>query len=77
MTIIIIHLGNLYDYYLYRNVNICFPAVSKFYGENNMMKKLLTRLTGLDKFLIVNKNQASLYNIVKFIKTSKFLLDIY
>lgn len=72
MIIIIILSGNLY--FICRNVNLCFPSVSKFYGENNMIKRLLAKLTGIDKFLIVNKSQTSVYNIVKFIKTSNILL---
>ena len=76
MPTITTHLGNYY--FNGRNIVICFPTTSKFYGENNNLKKILSKLTGLDKFLIINKNQTSVHNMIKFVKISKlYLQEIY
>jgi hypothetical protein len=35
----------------------------------------MNKLTGLEKFLIISKNQTSIFNIIKFVKTSIFFIN--
>ena len=63
-TIIILS-GNVYFYS--RNIGIIFPVQSKYHGENNTIKRVLTTLTGVEKFALINRRQTSVKSAVKYL----------
>lgn len=55
-----------------RNIALTFPYQSKYFGENNLLRKIFTKLTGIEKFLIINKNQTSIKSALKYIMQSSY-----
>lgn len=60
---------------LFRNVAIIFPFDSKYFGANNLVKRLLSSLTGIEKFILINKRQSSSKASLKFIVGSNFFVS--
>lgn len=59
-------------FYLFnlRNVGIIFPVQSKYYGENILIKKILSSLTGIEKFALLNRRQTNIKSAVKYLTQS-------
>jgi len=64
--------GNLFIYS--RNIGIIFPIQSKYHGENNVIKRVLTSLTGVEKFALLNRRQTSVKSAVKFLTQGIFFI---
>ena len=55
-----------------RKIAIIFPQNCKYYGENILLKKILTTLTGVEKIALLNRRQTHTRSALKFIIQSKF-----
>ncbi len=51
---------------------IVFPYQTKFFGENNLLKRILTTLTGIEKFALINRKQGNARSIATYIIQSNF-----
>ena len=53
---------------------IVFPYQSKYHGENILLKRILTSLTGIEKIIVINRKQSGLKSALKFIMQSNFVI---
>lgn len=60
--------------FILRNIAIIFPVQSKYYGENNILKKILSTLTGIEKFALINKRNSSAKSALKFLTQGIFFI---
>jgi hypothetical protein len=51
-------------------VAFIFPFQSKYFGENNLIKRMISSLTGVEKIILLNRRQNSSKRALKHIMDS-------